>query len=1286
MLIQGSLGAGKTSFLIEKYIEFIDKGVKASEILVLCQNSFLKNKFIETIKSKLNKGMGSINAYTFSGIAYRSILNNWPLFEKIIPNSFGESEIAPYMSGVDITSYLVKKNLHRGDFGDYYSSGNLMHQLMRRYTMISHNALERDEILEKSQILNETFAEDAQKVLSGVKQDMLKYRFFDYLKQVDAFSKLYFDGHICDFDNVKYLLVDDFDEFTYQGFRFVEDLSKKVESYITFDKFGGTRRGYLCAYPDGYKELEGELVKLDDKDLELFENFEGAKNTLQNFEVHNSEQNIDMAKNVIEYVEKLLSQKVKLGDIKIVLAQENEIFTNMLKDYFVKNDIAHQFLSGTQRFYDDKIVFCSIVILCLAHPEWGIKINESEIRKLLCDFLRIPFVGCEKVFLHYKKSNQLPIVAEFDGDDALMYNTLMSVMENVKNLKTDLSDELLYIFKNLILPVCDENDSFDFFNKLLASLDDFENLYQKIGSETPYKEWVVQVRSSIVSDNPSGVIEIDDNSIVIATPQKVVDYELRGKHQIWVDGKNNSWLKEDTGTLYNAWVFQYGYENKEYTPELHKKFTLKKAGHLLQKLSLLADKVKVFSCEYNVMGAINQGELLNYILPADNKTKVEFKIIPRDDQAPVLEYSGGQMAVPAVPGAGKTTIMQALIMKLIDDGVAPNEILVLTYTDSAAQNFLNRIKKSCPSLNEYPHISTIHGLARKIISDEDNALRVGVESNFEVCDELQNSLILNKICMDSLPPGEDFADWVKYNKENIKKAKMLQLLPDDISKSLSAKPDGVMLEFLKVYSAHNKALKRGNFLDFDDLLVYAHKLLKEHSDIRMYYQSKFKFIIEDEAQDSSKIQQELIGLIAQKNKNLVRCGDLNQAIYTTFTSADVEGFKQFINNSQKVEMQSSQRCCKQVYELANSLVCWAKDEPDLSDAFYPIEMIPVAGGNPISEDAIHFHSFDYEQEEKEYILEQIHKIRQNDKNSKVAIFIRNNYQAKQWIEFLEQNNIEVLCRADELKDKKVFKLALSLLKFLDNPFDNKLLASLAKEFNYSNIARISTISIDFLSKLKDSLIKNEQLLHDSKELDNDEMLRFWWDVFYWLDRSNKSVESFLYDFGKYYFTSPTDLGNVNLICSTIKRFKNMYLRDNDKEPNLKEIVSYLNNLGKSSKAKYFEEEPDTALPVQILTLHGSKGDEFDAVFVVQCTNKFHNINTENIKLRKEDMLSMKLDSLAGKAKRDEVQVKRDIASESLRLIYVAITRAEKQLYFTKVEGKDGSDVYDLLKKLSGGQE
>lgn len=1137
----------------------------------------------------------------------------------------------------------------------------------------------------KSALLNETFANDADKAIKLTIKDTVRHRIFDYLRQTEAFMKLFQDGQLRDFDEVKYLLVDDFDEITYQAFLFVKALSEKVEYFITFDEKGGSRRGYLSAYPDGWKAFGDEVLGLlskegdADKILEIFE--EEKPQSLDSFEFVNSEQNIEMTDKILDKITELLESGVKPSDIRLVTPENDFVLKHNIERYFAKNGLKYQFLTGTRRLYDDKFVFASIVALCLVHPEWGLKVQDAEIKRFLTEFLGVPVILCDDVINHFKKHSQLPVCVDF-GEEITSYADFIVLIEELKTKEIPLCDELQFIFKNCILERATDGDTFTFFNQLFASLDDFENLYSKIGGEIPYRDWVLQVKSSIVADNPPDTTNIIDDGIIISTPQKLIDCEQKSLYQFWLDGKNRNWLKDDAGRLYNSWVFQKDFTEDEYTQEMHRKLTLKKTGHLLRKLKLLCDKVFVFSSDLSVEGSENQGELVRF-LTTPVMTSKGSEITPRQDQRPVLEYSGGKMAVPAVPGAGKTTIMQALIMKLIDEGVAPSRILVLTYMDSAVKTFLERIKNNYPYLSEYPYISTIHGLARRIIADGDNAHRVGLDSDFEICDEARSYAIRSRVCLDNLPAGENFQEWEETCRKNISYAKSLFVSPQKIEDFVRKNPKETQLsEFLRVYKAYERELKRLNLVDFNDLLVFSYQLLAKNPDILAYYQSKFDYVIEDEAQDSSPIQQKIIEFISSKSGNLVRCGDVNQAILSTFTNSDVRGFAKFIEASHKVEMKSSQRCAVEIYGLANSLVAWSQN--DGKKAFYNIEMTPVEGKNLCGEGCVSFSSFDSQEEEQEFVLSEIKRIRTKDKSTSIAVLLRDNYQIRNWLNFFEKNGLDVLWRSDEIKEKRVFKLVVAMLKFVASPFDNKIAANLAQTFNQCNLTKISAVSIDFLKKMKEPLLKNENILYTANEFDSTDFVAFWWDAFYFLNESSVvSVYDFVMNFGRYYFSKPYDLSNVNLIASMIKRFEASYLREAEKAPSLKEVISYLEQIGKSRGVKYFEESDVTIAPVELMTIHKAKGDEFDAVFIPQFVDRYHKIVPEKVTLRSDDAISIKVEEISGMVKTPE-QKKEEAASEALRLIYVAITRARKALYFTAGSSKDGLEVFDLLRKLTGG--
>ena len=170
-------------------------------------------------------------------------------------------------------------------------------------------------------------------------------------------------------------------------------------------------------------------------------------------------------------------------------------------------------------------------------------------------------------------------------------------------------------------------------------------------------------------------------------------------------------------------------------------------------------------------------------------------------------------------------------------------------------------------------------------------------------------------------------------------------------------------KFKNFYKEYQQKLAEASLIDYDDILLYSVELLEKNPDILEYYQEICEYIIEDEAQDSSGIQQRLIGLLSGKHKNLIRCGDINQAITTTFSNADVEGFREFIKNADTtVEMNHSQRCTQEVMDLANKTILWG--EKLLPKAFFKSMMQGVEGKNPISENAVFAKTFEKTFEEQ----------------------------------------------------------------------------------------------------------------------------------------------------------------------------------------------------------------------------------------------------------------------------------------------------------------------------------
>ena len=629
------------------------------------------------------------------------------------------------------------------------------------------------------------------------------------------------------------------------------------------------------------------------------------------------------------------------------------------------------------------------------------------------------------------------------------------------------------------------------------------------------------------------------------------------------------------------------------------------------------------------------------------ETKKAFKIIPRDDQKPVLEYETGKMAISAVPGAGKTTILLALILKLLDNGVNPENIFVMTYMESAARNFRDRIKNIRQNSSQLPNISTIHGLALRILKENGNFERLGLSSDFEICDDTQRSRIIREIA----------------NKLKLKKTET-----DEFDRGISvfkigngqfqSGMDKKLEKFQIFFEEYQRILKEANLIDYDDMLTSSVKLLEDNADIRAYYQDICHYIIEDEAQDSSSIQQRLINLLSAKHKDLIRCGDINQAITTTFSNADVEGFRKFISESNNVSMNCSQRCTKDVWTLANNLVKWAGTQQETKNAFFEIFMQPVEGRNPVSENALHAVIFEKPLEERNYILKEIKSALKKDPKCTIGILLRSNYQVAQWINFINNSGLKSITRSESLEQKSIFRTIFAVMQMILHPFDNNVIAD-----NYEILAEMGLYKQRLGLEIRK--YENPFIQIDCDNIENIYLAQFYWDLTYWLSFPHLAAEELAIKIGLHYFNSEIEKSNVYLISTLIKRLSLNY----------KDFPTLIERLGELAKKpslsgfKFFSEEDESdkeflAGKVQIMTLHKSKGDEFDYVFIPEMAEKNLTLDFEQIKLKNSDF-NENLKRLNPDYKpKTEFDMKQELVSENLRLLYVAITRAKKHLYFS----------------------
>ena len=1283
MLIQGSLSANKTDFLIEKYVKLLNSGVSASKILVLVQNSTLKQNFINAVLERLEiDSFEKLRVHSFFSLVYNSVSDNWAVLENVNPDK-NRSVILPNLVGLEVSQFILKNIIKDVKFRGYNSRKSLLHQIFRRYSLIVQNNLSKDEVEARAKILKEPFKEDIDLTLKLFLQKTLKLRSFDYLRQCLVFNYIYKNTDY--FKEIEYLLLDDGDEITPVCFDFIEHLAPQLkEWYICYDFKGSSRVGYLSADKPAVWEFE-RLFKEKTVELEpqgklystaekIFDNVLYDKgNILTDFSLQSPSKRSGMIDLAVKEIKSLLDSGVLPCEISLVTPCVDEMLKFTLIEKLARR-VNLKPLSGSEKLIQNRLVLSVLNILKL-NTALVAGLSEFNLRPVFNDFLNIPLKYCDKILQAFEEEKRL-IDFEFPNPEHTeKYRAFLEFL-NGQDCKK-LSQQAFEVFdKFAFLSACtrEEIGKFNFF---LKELKDFEDVFadEIAGHEA---EILLQIENSIISENPYSTLEVGENDLILSTPQKIIDNQIRTKYQFWLDVSSQEWVKSDIGPLYNAWVYQKGWEKETFTVEDNLQLSRDKTARILRKLTLLAgERVSAYSSLFDGNGLENFGGIEDYIKVAHTESTKSggFRITPREDQKPVLDYRSGRMAISAVPGAGKTTILLALIVKLLEAKVPAENIFVMTYMESAARNFRDRIKNIFPDSAQLPNISTIHGLALRILKENNNFERLGLSGDFEICDDTVRGRLIRQIAAKTGVAEDELADFDRA-------VSIFKFLQVENPQSTDAKIN----KFLGFFAVYRQALLSRNLIDYDDILLYSVQLLERFEDVREYYQNICHFIIEDEAQDSSSLQQRLINLLSAKHGNLIRCGDINQAITTTFSNADVEGFWRFIEESRNVSMDCSQRCTKDVWTLANNLISWSETKEFLKGSFYPMFMRPVEGRNPVVKNAVEGLVFPSPKEEKDFIVKEIRDIIKHDPKATIGILLRSNYQVNLWASHIESCGLKTITRTECLAQKLIFRVIFALLKVVLTPFDNETCANA-----YEILSELGAFKLKNTNYIREAKIPFVQFNPD--EITDVEFSRFYWEILYWISQTSLTPEELAMKIGLYYFNTEIEKSNVYLIATLVKRLSL------NTQGGLKGIVAQLEELSRKNRVSGFnffsqEDENDKGFfegKIQIMTMHKSKGDEFDYVFIPELTERNLTFEVSELKLKPSDNFNENLRRLSPEYKpKSQKDMMKQILTENLKLLYVAITRARKHLYISTYEKQRPNDKYTkvniIFRELLGVRE
>jgi DNA helicase-2/ATP-dependent DNA helicase PcrA len=732
----------------------------------------------------------------------------------------------------------------------------------------------------------------------------------------------------------------------------------------------------------------------------------------------------------------------------------------------------------------------------------------------------------------------------------------------------------------------------------------------------------------------------------------------------------------------------------------------------------------------------------------------------RAEQEAILRYSGGKMGIEAVPGSGKTFTLAhlaaRLVLRLVREG-RPNdsrEVLVVTFANAAANSIRRKIKAQLEAagvaLGTFGYrVRTLHGLAHDIVRERPSL--AGLAEDFKIVDERAAQDIREEVVTAWLK-GNGFdifrgyldAEWRENRgkfaylsndklpdlaqslaEQFIRRAKDYRLTPQAIRAKLDQLPESELplVRFgCAIYENYRRALSYRGVVDFDDLVMLALHALEQDAAFLERQQARYVYILEDEAQDSSKLQQDLLGLLSAHG-NWVRVGDPNQAINTTFTTADPKYLRAFLARSdvERRTLSVSGRSAQPIIDLANYLVEWTRTQsmnPALREAFSAAQIVPTPPDDPqpnppVAEARLkiaHSVGKSYSPEDEiKMVAESLARWLSDNSDRTVAALVPENQHGFKLAEHLRALGVqyEELLRSTSStrQTAKRLELVLRYLAKPTSPQSASLLAELYREVWWQwHLGRELGAEGEAwqaeLHKRFEKLKHPERflfpeagvLLTETLEIPESEELEplyldleaFRETVQRWLYAAHLPIDQLVLTVGQDIFKTDSEIALGYKLAQLLRTYA-----DQTPTARLSEFAAELKRISANERRFIgFDQEETGYEPkagvVTVATMHAAKGLEWDRVYLLSVNNYSFPFGLpqeryldERYYLRDSLNLSAEiraqLESLIADSAYSEgdasAQARLDYAAERLRLLYVGITRAKRELMISWNNGR-----------------
>lgn len=618
-------------------------------------------------------------------------------------------------------------------------------------------------------------------------------------------------------------------------------------------------------------------------------------------------------------------------------------------------------------------------------------------------------------------------------------------------------------------------------------------------------------------------------------------------------------------------------------------------------------------------------------------------------QRAAVEYIDGPSLVIAGAGSGKTRVLTYKIAYLLSQGMKPWSIMALTFTNKAAREMKERIGKLVGNdLAQHLYMGTFHSIFSRILRAE--AEHIGFNNNFTIYDESDSRSLIKAIVKEMGLDDKKYKPAAVHAKISMAKNNLMSAAAYESDAAIfEQNKRAQMPEVGKIFVAYVQRCKQANAMDFDDLLMLTYQLFREHEDIRHKYAARFDYVLVDEYQDTNHVQMSIVMQLCQEKQRVCAVGDDSQSIYS-FRGANIDNilnFQRQFQGTRLFKLEQNYRSTQTIVEAANSLIKHNRNQ------------IPK---DVFSENAkgekIQYKPAYSDKEEAAIVAKDVKRIRREDgcQYSDFAILYRTNAQSRSFEEEFRKQGIPYRIYGGlSFYQRKEIKDIIAYFRLVANPNDEE---AIKRIINYP--AR--GIGATTVLKIADCAHQNQVSFWEVIGAPKRYGLAVNKGTMNKLETFRLLISSFI---ERAQTTDVYELGDAIIKESGISQ-DIMSGKDADdlaRQENLEEFLSGMSAFveerreeGKFDELFLQDYLQDVALltdadsdgdkdepRVSLMTVHAAKGLEFPTVFVVGLE--------ENIFPSPLSAASL-----------------RDLEEER-RLLYVAITRAEKHCILTNAKNR-----------------